>query len=192
MFAFDRERIIDAAQRPNAYARKINEKIKALLAEHGQKNFEAELDARNIFAKSSYKLPKKIAPTAYTKSLVKSLYVAEADDMNELERRVIREVASMDNVRWWHRNRERKEFCINGFINHYPDFLVMMESGVLLLVETKGDDRDNSDSRRKLDLGKAWEAKAGSDRYGYFMVFDKVPMEGALSVDEFMARVRKM
>ncbi|MBQ4422432.1 MAG: DEAD/DEAH box helicase family protein [Schwartzia sp.] len=192
VFAFDRERIFDAAQRPNAYARKINEKIKALLAEHGQKNFEAELDARNIFAKSSYKLPKKIAPTACTKSLVKSLYVAEADDMNELERRVIREVASMDNVRWWHRNRERKEFCINGFINHYPDFLVMMESGVLLLVETKGDDRDNSDSRRKLDLGKAWEAKAGSDRYGYFMVFDKVPMEGALSVDEFMARVRKM
>ncbi len=112
--------------------------------------------------------------------------------MNELEERVIRGVASLDNVRWWHRNRERKDFCINGFIHHYPDFLVMMKSGVLLLVETKGDDRDNSNSKMKLDLGKTWEAKAGTDKYGYFMVFDKQLMEGALSVDQFMARVQKM
>lgn len=190
--AFDGDRLYDAAQRTNAYARKINEKIKSLLAEHGQKNFEAQIQAKRIFAKPSYRLPEKIAPVNHTKNLVKSLYTAEADDMNELEERVIRGVASLDNVRWWHRNRERKEFCINGFINHYPDFLVMMNSGVLLLVETKGDDRDNSDSKRKLSLGKTWEAKAGSERYSYFMVFDKVPMEGALSVDEFMTLVRKM
>ena len=189
---FDSDRIYDAMQRTNAYARKINEKVKVLLAEHGKKNFDAQIQEKRIFAKPSYRLPEKIAPVKHTKNLVKSLYTAEADDMNELEERVIRAVASLDNVRWWHRNRERKEFCINGFINHYPDFLVMMESGVLLLVETKGDDRDNADSRRKLFLGKTWEAKAGSDKYGYFMVFDKVPMEGALSVDEFMARVRKM
>ena len=189
---FDSDRIYDAAQRPNAYARKINEKIKSLLAEHGQKNFEAQIQAKRIFAKPSYRFPEKIAPVKYSKNLVKSLYTAEADDMNDLEERVIRGVASLDNVRWWHRNRERKEFCINGFINHYPDFLVMMNSGVLLLVETKGDDRDNSDSKRKLSLGKAWEAKAGSERYSYFMVFDKVPMEGALSVNEFMALVKKM
>ncbi len=190
--AFDRERIYDAMQKPNAYARKISEKIKALLAAHGQRNFKEQMDARLIFAKPSYRLPVKISPTAYTKNLVKSLYAAEADDMNDLEERVIRAAASLDNVRWWHRNRERKDFCINGFINHYPDFLIMMKSGVLLLVETKGDDRDNSDSKMKLDLGKDWEAKAGSDKYGYFMVFDKKPMEGALSVEEFMARVRKM
>lgn len=190
--AFGREQIYDAMQRANAYARKINEKIKTLLDEHGQKNFKEQIDARLIFAKPSYRLPEKIAPTAHKKNLVKSLYAAEADDMNELEERVIRGVASLDNVLWWHRNRERKDFCINGFINHFPDFLVMMKSGVLLLVETKGDDRDNSDSRRKLDLGKVWEAKAGSDKFGYFMVFDKKPMEGALSVDQFMARVQKM
>lgn len=190
--AFGREQIYDAMQRANAYARKINEKIKTLLDEHGQKNFKEQIDARLIFAKPSYKLPEKIAPTAHKKNLVKSLYTAEADDMNELEERVIRGVASLDNVRWWHRNRERKDFCINGFINHYPDFLVMMKSGMLLLVETKGDDRDNSDSMRKIDLGKVWEAKAGTDKYGYFMVFDKKPMTGALSVEEFMARVRKL
>ena len=190
--AFERDRIYDAMQRTNAYARKINEKVKSLLEAHGQKNFREQLDARIIFAQPSYKLPEKIAPTAHTKNIVKSLYVAEADDMNPLEERVIRGVASLDNVRWWHRNRERKDFFINAFINHYPDFLVMMESGMLLLVETKGDDRDNSDSRRKLDLGKAWEAKAGSDKYGYFMVFETRQMEGALSVDEFMAQVRKL
>ncbi len=190
--AFGREQIYDAMQRANAYARKINEKIKALLAVHGQKNFKEQIDARLIFAKPSYKLPEKIAPTAHKKNLVKSLYTAEEDNMNELEERVIRAVASLDNVRWWHRNRERKDFCINGFINHYPDFLVMMKSGMLLLVETKGDDRDNSDSKMKLSLGKTWEAKAGSNRYGYFMVFETRRLEGALSVDEFMARMKKM
>ncbi len=190
--AFERDRIYDAMQRTNAYVRKINEKVKSLLEAHAQKNFEEQIQEKRIFAKPSYRLPEKIAPTDYTKNLVKSLYMAEAKDTNTLEDKVVQAVASLDNVLWWHRNRERKDFCINGFINHYPDFLVMMKSGVLLLVETKGGDRDNSDSKRKLSLGKTWETKAGSDRYGYFMVFDTRAIDGALSVDEFMARVRKM
>lgn len=95
----------------------------------------------------------------------------------------------MANIRWWHRNMERKGFFINVFLNHYPDFLAMTKSGVLLAIETKGDDRDNSDSRRKLELGKAWEGSAGG-QYGYFMVFDKKPMEGAYAFEDFMDMVR--
>ena len=67
-----------------------------------------------------------------------------------------------------------------------------MKSGFVLLIEAKGDDRDNSDSKQKLALGKIWEAKAGSDSFGYFMVFDSNPLDGALSFDNFMARVKEL
>lgn len=67
-----------------------------------------------------------------------------------------------------------------------------MKSGVILLVETKGDDRDNFDSKRKLQLGKIWESKAGSDTFGYFMVFDSNPLNEALSLDNFIARIKSL
>ena len=187
---FDKDRIFDALKHTAAYVRKINEKIKTLMNEYAHKNFMTLIDSKQIFAKPSYSLPQSISPTNFTKDIVKSLYIAESDDMNNFEHEVITEVASLDNIRWWHRNRERKDFCINGFINHYPDFLVMTNSGILLLIETKGDDRDNSDSKRKLELGRRWEDKAGSDKFSYFMVFDKKPMDGALSFHEFISRIK--
>ena len=64
--------------------------------------------------------------------------------------------------------------------------MVMTKSGVLALLETKGDDRDNSDSMQKLDLGKIWQAKAGDEKYSYFMIFDKNPLPEAHSFDSFM------
>ena len=69
--------------------------------------------------------------------------------------------------------------------NHYPDFLVQTKNGKTLLTETKGDDRDNSDSERELKLGNAWAAKAGN-RYRYFMVFEKNPIAGAYRMDEVL------
>jgi type III restriction enzyme len=63
-------------------------------------------------------------------------------------------------------------------INHYPDFIVKTTSGKLIILEAKGDDRDNSDSIRKLKLGNAWEKQAGR-QFRYFMVFDNKPIEGA-------------
>jgi type III restriction enzyme len=38
-------------------------------------------------------------------------------------------------------------------------------------LETKGDDRDNSDSEAKNRLGRDWANEAGKD-YRYFMVFE--------------------
>ena len=104
--------------------------------------------------------------------------------MNELEKKMRDLFATVDGVLWWHRIIDRKGFCINGAIHHYPDFIVKMKSGRILLIETKGDDRDNSNSVRKLKLGKSWASCAG-ERYRYFMVFDKSPIEGAYPFDEF-------
>ena len=187
---FDRDRIRDAVQNREFYARRIEAKIESLLEEHAAESFARQVDAKKIFAKPTYKLPSTITPLKFTRNMSKSLYTAEPNDMNQLEYKIISRVSALDNVRWWHRNRAKKEFFINGFINHYPDFLIMMDSGVLLIVEVKGDDRDNSDSKRKLKLGKLWESKADSDKYSYFMVFDKNPFEGALDFNDFLTRIK--
>ena len=50
------------------------------------------------------------------------------------------------------------------------------------MLETKGDDRDNSDSKRKLKLGRHWQSQCGTN-YRYFMVFDSVELDGAYTVD---------
>ena len=189
---FDNDRLQDAIQHIEAYKNRIDNKIEDLLAEHAKKIFMNQIETKKIFAKPSYQLPDKIAPTNFTKNIVKSLYTAELNDMNNLEHKIITKISSLDNVLWWHRIRARKEFCINGFINHYPDFLVMMRSGVLVVIEVKGDDRDNSDSKRKLQLGKLWEKMAGFDKYSYFMVFDTKPLEGALAFNEFLATIRSL
>jgi len=114
--------------------------------------------------------------------------------VNGLEEKVILAVAGLENVKWWHRNIERQGFYLNGFINHYPDFIVMTKKGNIVVIETKGDDRDNSDSRAKLALGKKWEALAGADRYSYFMVFDEndTGLDGAMTVAEFMGIMRRL
>lgn len=45
-------------------------------------------------------------------------------------------------------------FTVHG--KHYLDFIVKMKSGRIFLVESKGDDRDNSKSKTKLKMGKQW------------------------------------
>ena len=127
--------------------------------------------------------------------LQKALYEMEGD-MNALERSVIERVAELGSVECWHRNGERgKGFAINGFINHYPDFLLWLTSGDVVVLETKGDDRDNADSRKKIYLGKKWaevSSRQAKRRYHYMMVFDTSRLDGAFTVAEALARLGEM
>lgn len=59
-----------------------------------------------------------------------------------------------------------------------PDFIVKTSSGKIIILETKGDVRDNSDSARKLKLGRNCGKQAGK-HFRYFMVLDNKPIEGA-------------
>ncbi|MBR6403979.1 MAG: restriction endonuclease, partial [Eubacterium sp.] len=81
---------------------------------------------------------------------------------------------------------ERKGFRLNGYINHYPDFIVKTKSGKIILIEAKGDYLDGDDSKSKLKLGRKWQSQAGH-LYRYFMVFkDKeLGMDGAYTIDKF-------
>ena len=177
------------------YARKIEDKIKLLEEAHREKLFLKWRDTGKIVCRESFVLPKVITPSDPIYSIPKSLYEAEKNDMNNEELSLIDVIVSLENVKWWHRIIERNpaEFCLNGFIIHYPDFMVMTKSGILVLVEYKGDDRDNSDSERKLKLGRQWQSLAGQN-YRYFMVFKdrNFGIDGAYTMDQFMEIMREL
>ncbi len=61
----------------------------------------------------------------------------------------------------------------------------------VIVVESKGDDRDNTDSERKLQLGQAWEKKSG-DRFKYFMVFQTLHVDGAFNRNEFASMLGRL
>jgi type III restriction enzyme len=181
----DGDTLIDLSMYESSTIKAVKDKITGLLISFKQKKFNDMLDIDQIKCESNYSLPRRISPIKTSIGLSKHLYIEEGD-MNDFEQRVINEIANVDNVLFWHRNPERgKGFCINGFINHYPDFIVRMKNGMIIIVETKGDDRDNSDSIRKLALGKTWAGKAGNN-YRYFMVFDKTRLDDAITVAELI------
>jgi len=171
------------------YSRKIREKINALEESYRETRFFEWLDNAKINVQYDYVLPSVIAPMSASSSISKGLYSKEADDLNNFEKKVINYIAGLNNIKWWHRIIERgeNEFKINGFINHYPDFMVMTNNGKLILVETKGDHLDGIDSSRKLKLGRAWQNQAGSN-FRYFMVYESINpgWEGAYSLDAFV------
>ncbi len=175
------------------YARKIEDKIASLENAYREEKFSRWLDSGKIVCRESYVLPNVITPAETIDSIPKSLYEAEKDDMNNGEHDLIDAVVALENVKWWHRIIDRKGFRLNGFINHYPDFMVMMKSGKLVLIEYKGDDRDNSDSERKLKLGRLWQAQAGPN-YRYFMVFKnrEFGIDGAYTLDDFIGVMREL
>lgn len=173
------------------YARKIQQKIEALEDEYREQQFYKWIDSGKIVCRDSYEFPSVITPADTIDSIPCSLYEAEKDDMNNFEAKVIDYIVGLDNIQWWHRIIDRKGFKINGFINHYPDFVVKTKSGKIVMIETKGDDRDNSDSKRKLKLGRHWQSLCGSN-YRYFMVFDNIELDGAYTIDKFIEVMKEL
>ena len=175
------------------YAQKIQAKIDGLEQAYRTAQFKKWLDSGKIVCRESYALPLVITPAETIDTIPYSLYDAEKNDMNPEERDLIEIVARMDNINWWHRIIDRKGFLLNGNINHYPDFMVMTKAGRLVLIEFKGDDRDNSDSKTKLELGRQWQAQAGQN-YRYFMVFKNKDfgIDEAYKLDEFVEIMKEL
>ncbi len=189
---FSAEDLLTYQERPNAVAEKIRDKIKRLLDEHKVKKFYEALETSLIDVQPSYVLPPVIQPVQASAMIGGSLYQAE-DRMNHDEMEFASRFSGMSNLRWWHRNIERKGFCINGPFNHYPDFIVMTNSGITVVVEPKGEQLKNDDSRRKIKLGRKWAAMAGN-QFRYYMVFqDGVSsLEDAVSSSEFFRILEKL
>ena len=187
------DQLTDMEQTPGIYVLKINKKVNSLLNEYAKKMFYEWVEQDKISCQPSYKLPKEISPKETIASIPKSLYNEEEKFDTEYERKVVMELSSLNNIKWWHRNMARKGFAINGAVNAYPDLMVRTESGKLLLVETKGDQLENSESREKAETGAKWAEMAGR-MYKYYMVFEtKNPgYNGAYSYEEFMRIVKEL
>lgn len=187
------DQLTDMEQTPGIYVLKINKKVNSLLNEYAKKMFYEWVEQDKISCQPSYKLPKEISPTETIASIPKSLYNEEEKFDTEYERKVVMELSSLNNIKWWHRNMARKGFAINGAVNAYPDLMVRTESGKLLLIETKGDQLENSESKEKAETGAKWAEMAGR-MYKYYMVFEtKNPgYNGAYSYEEFMRIVKEL
>ncbi len=163
------------------YTDKIKQKIKTLSEAFAEQKFKDFLDTDKVFIKASFQLPKSISPGLTSKDITKSLYEKEGS-MNGFEERVINEIGNMTNIAFWTRNIERRGFRINGFVNHYPDFIIQTKSGKTILLETKG---DHLDAEPKIRLGGLWSSKAGNN-YRYFMVYERRTVDGAYKLEDFL------
>lgn len=184
---FTDEQFQDLSANEYTYKDKIKLKIIEQSEEYAEKRFRDLLDTDKITIGPSYTFPEAITPGETGKDISKSLYEKEAS-MNGFEERVINEIGNMPNVAFWTRNIERKGFRVNGFVNHYPDFIVYTKNGKTLLVETKG---DHLDADQKIRLGAYWVNKAGNN-FRYFMVYQNRDVDGAYRVEDFLKIVKDL
>lgn len=175
------------------YAYKIQKKIEALEEAYREEQFYKWVDSGKIVCKDSYIFPDVITPSITTSSIPYSLYEAEKNDMNNFENQVIDTVVGLNNIEWWHRIIDRKGFRINGFINHYADFIVKTKAGNTIVIEAKGDYLDGDNSKTKLKLGRQWQSQAGH-LYRYFMVFKDKELgeQGAYTLDKFIDVMKQL
>ncbi|MGV3685102.1 MAG: DEAD/DEAH box helicase [Daejeonella sp.] len=186
------EQLQDFLVRKYSYSDKLKKKIKQLADEFAEKRFKEMLQTEAITLESNFQFYDHIVPGRLGSDIAKSLYEREGE-MNGFESSVISNLASLPNLAFWHRNLGRgKGFAINGFkSNHYPDFILVTKAGKIILLETKGDDRDNSDSAAKNRLGIEWSSRAGSN-FRYFMVFENNNLLDAYSVQEVKDIIKQL
>ena len=172
-----------------SYSIPYSNKIKDAIQQHAniyvEKEFCNELNSDKIILKPTYTFVSQKAYSTKGKSIAKSLYEPE-ECFNDFEAEVVNDIANLDNVEFWTRNKERADFCINGFINHYPDFIIKTKKGKIVLLETKG---DHLDAAKKIKLGGLWQNKVGND-YRYCLVYRDRRTEGAYTKEEFLSQMK--
>jgi len=184
--------LIDFNRFKFSYSDLIKKKINQLADLSAEETFKDWIQINKIRTAPVWKFKDAIVPPRIGSDYANSLYAHEGE-MNGLEETFIREISNSENLSFWHRNLGRgKGFSLNGFkSNHYPDFILVTKTNKVIIVETKGADRDNSDSAGKLRLGLAWEKLSGPN-YKYIMVFDKNAIEGAYNIEKAIAMIKLM
>lgn len=180
------------------YIKKIKDKINTMSDYYAEIKFDEWLTTGKLNLQLKFKFGSTISPSENAPAIAKSLYVKEGK-VNSLELPVIKGISDLPNIKWWHRNLEKgKGFVINGFINHYPDFIILTDKDNIIIVETKGDDRDNSDSKSKVKLGAIWANYANrlshetGFKYHYMMIFDNNPIEGSYRISEALKIIKQL
>ena len=172
-------------------ARAVMGAVRGLADDFCEERFGTLLSRGDVRISPVYRFPESFVQASPMTSYDKGLYEAEDGRVDGLERKMMDLLANNRRVRWWHRVVERKagEFSINGFINHYPDFLALTYDGTFMVIETKGEHLGD-DARRKLRLGTRWADMAGAG-FRYFMVFEREApdADNAFTLAEFGSEI---
>ena len=184
---FTEEQLEDFMRHLKEYTDTIKKRILALEDEHKEKEFRRLLDTDQIITKQTYSIPNKITLKLPSQGITKMLHTKE-ESVNGFEAEVINDVANLESVEWWTRNVEMRGFYINGFINHYPDFIIKTKKGKIVLLETKG---DYLEAEKKIRLGNLWANKAGND-YRYCLVYKDRKVDGAYTKSEFIDMMKSL
>lgn len=185
--SFTEEQLEDFMRHLQEYTETIKKRILLLEDEHKEKEFRRLLDTDQIIIKQVYSIPNKITLKSPSQGITKMLHTKE-ESVNGFEAEVINDVANLDSVEWWTRNVEMRGFYINGFINHYPDFIIKTKKGKIILLETKG---DHLEAEKKIRLGNLWANKAGND-YRYCLVYKDRKVDGAYTKSEFIEMMKSL
>lgn len=172
-------------------ARAVMGAVRGLADDFCEDRFRTLVGDGGVRIAPEYRLPESFVQASPMTSYDKGLYEAEDGRVDGVERRMVDLLANSPRVVWWHRVVERKpgEFSINGFVNHYPDFLALRDDGVLMAIETKGEHLA-VDAERKLRLGTRWSDMAGAG-FRYFMVFEREALDeaNAFTLAEFGSEI---
>lgn len=106
-------------------------------------------------------------------SQFKKHYYKLIDKMNGEETKFAEWIDSLQEVEFWVRNIERNpqhSFWLQTSTDKfYPDFIIKVKSGKILVVEYKGEHLKNEDTKEKENLGLAWANL--TDNADFAMVF---------------------
>jgi type III restriction enzyme len=186
------EELENINSKQDEYAQKIKKHIQILAEEYAEKKFYELIDKDKIYLKPNFALPTHT--TNKENTAIKKCLFEKAPTMTSLESQFISDMASLENVVFWHKftNRGKEGFCINAcFTNHYPDFLIVTQNNKYILAETKGDVWHNKENVTKNKMGRKWASLAGRD-YKYFMVFETLDIPDCYNLNTIKSLIKDL
>jgi type III restriction enzyme len=110
-----------------------------------------------------------------------------AGKFNSEELDLALKIDQLENIEWWYRNIEKRDFYIQGWRHDkfYPDFILKTKSGKYIIVEYKGENLlTNDDIKYKKELGLKWASLAGANHEFHLTSESKI--------DEHMTYIKKV
>ncbi|MCL4354844.1 MAG: DEAD/DEAH box helicase family protein [Patescibacteria group bacterium] len=167
---------------------KLNNVIDQLLENFAKNNFELLLDKKTISVKPFEAFPetitlKQIVPQEFNKNLYTNIDKLNKEEQNFVDRL---DLDTLPNIKFWVRNREKIDpFYIQGWKKgkFYPDFVAVTETGKIIALEWKGEDRvSNEDTKYKEEIAKVWQ-ELGNGKLYFFLVHNE-------NIEEVLTQVK--
>ena len=169
--------------------KKIEDVINEILQNYAKERFNEFITKGKIKVELIEKFPDTITLSQSPEQEWNKNYYENVDRLNKEELNFVQrlDLDGLKNIKFWARNRERKDFFIQGWRKNkfYPDFIAVTERGNILVLEWKGEDRvSNEDTEYKESIGKIWE-KLGKGKLYFFLVYNK-------NIEEVLIKIKEL